>query len=693
MTGAIGRAAGENVGSYAYTLGTLSAGSNYSLSIAVAPQFSITSKAIVVTANAGQTKVFGDTDPTPFTYTFAPALVGSDVMTGAIGRVAGENVGSYAYTLGTLSAGSNYSLSIAVAPQFSITSKAIMVTANAAQTKVFGDTDPTPFTYTFAPALVGSDVMTGAIGRAAGENVGSFAYTLGTLSAGSNYSLSIAVAPQFSITARNIVITGDPGQSKVYGSADPAIYTYTFAPALVGSDIITGQLARNAGENAAYYAYSQGTLSASTNYTLSVSAASSFLIVPKSLTIQAEDRSKCYDGAVYNGVYTATYNGFVTGEDPSVLSGTLLFGGPAVAAISAGNYAIVPSGLVSSNYSILYLNGNLLIQVSPAPIITGPGELCAGSENVEYTTEPGYSNYVWTISYGGIITTGLNTNEVTVNWATAGSRTISVNYDNSSGCSASVSSSYPVTVLSVPVPIISGLSNLCQGTSGVSYTSQYNNTNYQWEVSAGGTITSGAGTNSITVNWTGSGNQMLSLEYTNLLGCAPLSPSVFHVMLTPQPATPVIIQNGDTLTSSASEGNQWYLDGFIIPGATAQQHIAVYTGNYTVVVTIGDCSSGVSNSILVLPVSISDFEVSHEFEVYPNPNHGHFNIKVTSSKPVELNIEIFNNVGALLWKQEKVTIDGTYICPVDLDNVSNGVYLVSVRNSKTNLVKRVVIIK
>jgi hypothetical protein len=522
--------------------------------------------------------------------------------------------------------------------------------------------------------------------------VGSYAYTLGTLSAGSNYSLSIAVAPQFSITARNIVITGDPGQSKVYGSADPAIYTYTFAPALVGSDIITGQLARNAGENAGYYAYSLGTLSASSNYTLSVSAASSFHIIPKSLTIQAEDKSKCYDGAVYNGVYTATYNGFVTGEDPSVLSGTLLFGGPAVAAISAGNYAIVPSGLVSSNYSILYLNGNLLIQESPAPIITGPGELCAGSENVEYTTEPGYSNYVWTISYGGAITSGMSTNHVTVDWGTAGSRSISVNYMNTNGCNSSQPTTYPVTVLSVPVPIITGENTLCQATEAV-YTTQLNYSNYQWTVSAGGTITAGTGTNIITVNWTGSGNQVVSVEYTNNLGCGPLSPTAFNVFVTPLPATPVITQHGDTLISSAVTGNQWYMNGVIIAGATAQQHIAVYTGNYTVVVTTGDCSSGASNSILVLPVSISDIEVSHEFEVYPNPNHGQFNIKVTSSKPVELNIEIFNNVGALLWKQEKVTIDGTYICPVDLDHVSNGVYLVSVRNSKTNLVKRVVIIK
>ena len=59
-------------------------------------------------ANSGQTKVYGDADPLPFTYTFAPALVGTDVFSGALDRAAGENVGSYGFNLGSLTAGPNY---------------------------------------------------------------------------------------------------------------------------------------------------------------------------------------------------------------------------------------------------------------------------------------------------------------------------------------------------------------------------------------------------------------------------------------------------------------------------------------------------------------------------------------------------------------------------------------------------------
>ena len=52
--------AGENVGNYAITLGSLSAGSNYTLSLsATTVNFAITPKAVTITPNSGQSKVFG----------------------------------------------------------------------------------------------------------------------------------------------------------------------------------------------------------------------------------------------------------------------------------------------------------------------------------------------------------------------------------------------------------------------------------------------------------------------------------------------------------------------------------------------------------------------------------------------------------------------------------------------------------
>ena len=151
------RASGEDVGSYAFNHGTLTAGPNYTLSMALAAaEFSITPKLITVTPDAGQTKVFGTADPTPFTYTFAPVLEGTDIISGLMARASGEDVGSYAFNHGTLTAGPNYTLSMALAAaEFSITAKLITVTPDAGQTKAYGSADPTPFTYTLVPGLEG----------------------------------------------------------------------------------------------------------------------------------------------------------------------------------------------------------------------------------------------------------------------------------------------------------------------------------------------------------------------------------------------------------------------------------------------------------------------------------------------------------------------------------------------------------
>ena len=71
----------------------------------------VAAKAITVTPDSGQSKVYGASDPT-LHYTANPALESGDGFTGALGRAVGENVGSYAITLGNLSAGSNYALSL-----------------------------------------------------------------------------------------------------------------------------------------------------------------------------------------------------------------------------------------------------------------------------------------------------------------------------------------------------------------------------------------------------------------------------------------------------------------------------------------------------------------------------------------------------------------------------------------------------
>jgi hypothetical protein len=60
------------------------------------------------------------------------------------------------------------------------------------------------------------------------------------------------------------------------------------------------------------------------------------------------------------------------------------------------------------------------------------------------------SDYTWTISAGGAITSGQGTNSITVSWNTDGSQSLGVSYKNSNGCSGSVTS----TITVHPIPAI-----------------------------------------------------------------------------------------------------------------------------------------------------------------------------------------------------------------------------------------------
>ncbi len=105
-----------------------------SASVTGSAQVAISQKTLTVVA-ADQTKVYGERDPA-LTCT-VDGLVEGESLTGALTRKAGENVGTYAITQGTLAAGDNYSVAFTAAT-LTISQRKLTVTANA-KTITYGD--------------------------------------------------------------------------------------------------------------------------------------------------------------------------------------------------------------------------------------------------------------------------------------------------------------------------------------------------------------------------------------------------------------------------------------------------------------------------------------------------------------------------------------------------------------------------
>ena len=322
-------------------------------------------------------------------------------------------------------------------------------------------------------------------------------------------------------------------------------------------------------------------------------------------------------GTTFSWTATATpgITGFLTSGTNTIPIQTIYNSGSTQGIVT---YAIIPT---AAGCSGSVTNYTILVNPLPNPTISGPSPVCVGNTGNIYSTQAGMSGYTWTVSSGGIITSGGGTSIITVTWNQVGSQTVSVNYNNIYGCSAQTPTVYNITVNPLPVPTISGLANVCAGSIGNVYTTQTGMTNYIWTISSGGMITSGGGTgsNTVTVTWNTTGSQFVSVNYTNSLGCTAASPTVYNVTVNPLPvptitgATTLCVNSGNyTYTTEAGMQNyQWTVStgGIVNYGSgTDQLNVSwVVAGNQSVSVTYTSPAGCNPTSATVLNVTVNPY--------------------------------------------------------------------------------------
>jgi len=132
--------------------------------------------------------------------------------------------------------------------------------------------------------------------------------------------------------------------------------------------------------------------------------------------------------------------------------------------------------------------------------ISGKTDVCVDEEDVEYyVNNTAGSVYTWTIT-GGTIDSGQGNDTVVVNWGSDGMAG-NVKVVENNGCTNGNPVNLDVTIHPIKPTLISGQSVVPVGTTGEEYsvvdTLGYT---YTWTIT-GGTLASGQGTNSITVDW------------------------------------------------------------------------------------------------------------------------------------------------------------------------------------------------
>jgi filamentous hemagglutinin family protein len=160
-----------------------------------------------------------------------------------------------------------------------------------------------------------------------------------------------------------LTITADDF-TKEYNTNDEALTYNITSGALIGADTLSGDIAREVGEDAGDYAIEQNTLTAGVNYDITF-VDGTYTITAIPLTITADDASKSQGGSDPVLTYNIT-SGALVGAD--TLSGDI----SREAGETAGDYVIGQNTLTAGvNYDITFVDGtftiNRVVSSSPAP--------------------------------------------------------------------------------------------------------------------------------------------------------------------------------------------------------------------------------------------------------------------------------------------------------------------------------------
>jgi PA domain/Bacterial Ig-like domain (group 3)/Subtilase family/Putative Ig domain/Secretion system C-terminal sorting domain/PKD-like domain/HYR domain/Ig-like domain CHU_C associated len=515
------------------------------------------------------------------------------------------------------------------------------------------------------PSCFGSAVTFTATVTSAGNpvTVGTVTFTEGVTILASNVALNGSgqaafTASSLTATSHNITATysGAPGFITSNGSLTQVVNTLPLVTITPGGSTTfcaggSVELTSSAGTS---YLWSNGatsqsiTVTVSGSYTVTVTDANgcSATSSPTTVTVNplpvvsmaANNLTEfCAGGSVGLYAITQNYLKILTPQVFTIPIGTAVFGAPISTTPVSGDFVYIPDGAASylgcSAYAAGSLTGkvalidrgvcNFTVKVKNAQnagavgviiVNNGPGLATMGGIDPAINIPSIFISQADGITLKNLINqgvvNGISLSPYTYHWSTgattsnitvteSGNYTVTVTDAN--GCSAT-SESGPIIVNPLPaVPTITanGPVIFCDGGS-VTLTSS-SATGNQWYLN--GNIINGATNQTYVV--TASGNYTVTVTTTG--GCSASS-SATTVTVNPIPATPTITPNGPTvfcaggsvtLSSSSATGNQWYLNGNAINGATSQTYMAIATGLYSVTVTTNNCTSPPSSGTTV----------------------------------------------------------------------------------------------
>jgi Ig-like domain CHU_C associated/Lamin Tail Domain/GEVED domain/Secretion system C-terminal sorting domain len=385
----------------------------------------------------------------------------------------------------------------------------------------------------------------------------------------------------------------------------------------------------------------------------------------------------------------------VTGTAGGTFSAT-----PAGLSINSTTGAINLSASTAGTYTVTYaVSGTCGASQTQTLTLTAPAVAafsyanagCAGSTgSLAVTLGAGATAGTFSTPFSGL---GLNPTTGAIDLSTSQPGTYDViNTLPASGGCAAVSDTAQVTINAQPVAAFVGLSaNYCAGDGAVTLTGTIDGVPV---TSTTGSFTiDGTAATQFTPSTLSPGAHTVVLTGSNGTCSGSVS---FVVTVTATPATPTITQAASggfvVLTSSATSGNLWYLNGTPIPGAIGTTYTvtaAAQSGTYTVVSTTNGCGSTSSAPVTVTVTGIAHAQaLALPVSLFPNPTlDGLVTVELAiSESPTPLTV--FDVTGRSVFTT--VLPANETRTALDLRHLPTGVYLVRLQTAGGSVIKRLV---
>lgn len=342
------------------------------------------------------------------------------------------------------------------------------------------------------------------------------------------------------------------------------------------------------------------------------------------LTVTASSDTICKGDTVTLSASGATYYSWENLAAP----GTIISNNNSINIFLNNSSTFIVTG--SNDQGCLSIDTITITTIYPPapPIVTGPLVICPGATPFAYVAQTALTglNYNWSVT-NGVVLNGQGTDSVNVTWNLTGPYAISVFVTNTFGCFSNNAGLLVTAGSQSALPAPTGLQNVC-GNAIENYSAAFNpNFIYNWQVT-GGAITSGNGTNTVTVNWSAFPPTLGQLWYsiTTLnpdTFCYDISDTILvNVAAGPQtsaitgPAAICIdaIANLSVIATSGSTYNWVVSNGTINSGNGTSQINASFIANGVQSVTVIEVnSSGCIGSPITFNVTVN---------ALPNANAG-----------------------------------------------------------------------